>query len=79
MYECGYFWWHNPHKNPQGDFSEYTLGISFLDEWSAHDFHVAVIMRTGKKKLSTITGQEFQQALSENLFESSPQTPKDSV
>lgn len=64
------FWWHSPHRNESGNPKEFAVGISFLDEGT--DFHVARIVRTGKKKLSNLTSIECQKAFTQDWLKILP-------
>ena len=64
------FWWHSPHRDEMGNPKEFVVGISFLDEGS--DFHVARIVRTGKKKLPNLTSSECQKAFAQDWLKILP-------
>ena len=57
------WWWHSPHKDETGNPVEHVLGISWLDE--ASDFHVASIVRTGKKTQKVLSAKEFRESFSQ--------------
>ena len=65
------FWWHSPHRDEAGNPKEFVVGISFLDEGT--DFHVARIVRTGKKRnVPNVTSLECQKAFTQDWLKTLP-------